>query len=125
MFWAARFSSSGSSSSLPEEIPLSGNYSLVAVKLFLTHQILCKPPPPRRRLWSATGFVTESALNQVLRLVISLSFLNRESLDGFSSSFSCFLFMVLIAGLPVVYLSHTCLSYHFCFLLTRICLNPI
>lgn len=59
MFWAARFSSSGSSSSLPEEIPLSGNYSLVAVKLFLTHQILCKPPPR-----PAAGFGLQQVLLQ-------------------------------------------------------------
>lgn len=60
MFWAARFSSSGSSSSLPEEIPLSGNYSLVAVKLFLTHQILCKPTPPP----PAAGFGLQQVLLQ-------------------------------------------------------------
>lgn len=45
MFWAARFSSLGSSS-LPEEIPFSGNYfPLVAVKPFLTSQLLCVSLP--------------------------------------------------------------------------------
>lgn len=104
---AARFSTLGPSS-LPEEIPFCGNpYPLLAVKPFLTNQPLRVP-----HRWSAPGFVVYSVFCFSSGYVPV--FLNLESLDSFSYSFVRFLLLVLIRGLPVVYLSHDCLSYHFC-----------
>lgn len=113
MFSAARFSTLGPSS-LPEEIPLCGNpHPLVAMKPFLTNQLLRAPHP-----WSAPGFVVYSVFcfsKTVSAASYVRVFLNLESLDSFCYCFERFLLLVLIPGFPVVYLSHDCLSYHFCY----------
>lgn len=80
MFLAARFSTLGPSS-LPEEIPLSGNaHPMVAAKPFLTKQLLRVPHP-----WSAPGFVVCSVFcffKTVSASAYVLVFLNLESLEA-------------------------------------------